>query len=46
VAGPAGVQAILRIFSEEIARTLTLMGVGSLDELGPEWLERAPQTTG
>lgn len=37
-AGPAGVEHIIEIFREEIRRTMTLMGVGKLDELNPDWL--------
>jgi L-lactate dehydrogenase (cytochrome)/(S)-mandelate dehydrogenase len=36
--GPAGVEAVLRIFREEISRTLTLMGVPSLADLNSGWL--------
>jgi L-lactate dehydrogenase (cytochrome)/(S)-mandelate dehydrogenase len=41
--GPPGVRAVFRILHDEIERTLTLMGVGSLDELGPDWLAPADQ---
>jgi L-lactate dehydrogenase (cytochrome)/(S)-mandelate dehydrogenase len=41
--GPPGVRAVFRILHDEIERTLTLMGVGSLDELGPDWLAPAGQ---
>jgi isopentenyl diphosphate isomerase/L-lactate dehydrogenase-like FMN-dependent dehydrogenase len=37
-AGPAGVEHIIEIFRQEIARTMTLMGVGSLKELDTSWL--------
>ncbi|MCW2539983.1 MAG: alpha-hydroxy-acid oxidizing enzyme [Frankiales bacterium] len=37
-AGPAGAQHIIEIFREEIKRTMTLMGVGSLKELDSSWL--------
>lgn len=36
--GPEGAEHVIRIFREEISRTLTLMGVGSLKELDPSWL--------
>jgi isopentenyl diphosphate isomerase/L-lactate dehydrogenase-like FMN-dependent dehydrogenase len=36
--GPEGARKVLEIFRDEMARTLTLMGVGSLEELGPDWL--------
>ncbi len=36
--GPAGVEDILRIFREEMIRTLTLMGVTDIAELAPSWL--------
>ncbi|SEO49197.1 alpha-hydroxy acid oxidase [Trujillonella endophytica] len=41
VDGADGVRAVLEIFREEIQRTLTLMGVESLEHLGPEWLAPA-----
>jgi isopentenyl diphosphate isomerase/L-lactate dehydrogenase-like FMN-dependent dehydrogenase len=41
VDGAAGVTTVLEILREEIQRTLTLMGVESLDQLGPEWLAPA-----
>jgi L-lactate dehydrogenase (cytochrome)/(S)-mandelate dehydrogenase len=44
VDGPAGARRVVEILRDEIARTLTLMGVGSLDELGPEWLLPAGTT--
>jgi L-lactate dehydrogenase (cytochrome)/(S)-mandelate dehydrogenase len=37
-AGPAGAQHVIEIFREEIKRTMTLMGVGSLKELDSSWL--------
>jgi len=37
-AGPAGAEHIIQIFREEIKRTMTLMGVGSLKELDESWL--------
>lgn len=37
-AGPAGVEHIIEIFRQEIARTMTLMGVGSLKDLDASWL--------
>lgn len=37
-AGPAGVEHVIEIFRQEIARTMTLMGVGSLAELNASWL--------
>jgi isopentenyl diphosphate isomerase/L-lactate dehydrogenase-like FMN-dependent dehydrogenase len=36
--GAAGVEHVLRIFGEEIARTMTLMGVAHVSELGPNLL--------
>jgi L-lactate dehydrogenase (cytochrome)/(S)-mandelate dehydrogenase len=36
--GPAGAEHVIEILREEIKRTMTLMGVGSLKELGPQWL--------
>jgi len=38
VAGEAGVRAVLRILRTEIARTLTLMGVGGVHDLDRSWL--------
>jgi isopentenyl diphosphate isomerase/L-lactate dehydrogenase-like FMN-dependent dehydrogenase len=37
-AGPAGAEHVIEIFREEIRRTMTLMGVGRLEDLGPDWL--------
>jgi isopentenyl diphosphate isomerase/L-lactate dehydrogenase-like FMN-dependent dehydrogenase len=37
-AGPAGAEHVIQIFREEIKRTMTLMGVGSLKELDESWL--------
>lgn len=37
-AGPAGAEHVIQILAEEMRRTMTLMGVGSLKELSPEWL--------
>jgi isopentenyl diphosphate isomerase/L-lactate dehydrogenase-like FMN-dependent dehydrogenase len=37
-AGPAGAEHVVRIFREEIARVMTLMGVDSLADLDPSWL--------
>ena len=37
-AGPAGVEHVIDIFREELARAMTLMGVKSIKELGREWL--------
>lgn len=39
--GEAGVFGVLEIFREEITRTLTLMGLASVTELGPEHVRRA-----
>lgn len=39
--GEAGVRGVLEIFREEITRTLTLMGLASVAELGPEHVRRA-----
>lgn len=36
--GPAGAEHVVNIFREEIARTLTLMGVRSVKELDRSWL--------
>ena len=36
--GPAGVEHVIEIFTQEIRRTMTLMGVGRLSDLGPDWL--------
>jgi isopentenyl diphosphate isomerase/L-lactate dehydrogenase-like FMN-dependent dehydrogenase len=36
--GPAGAEHVIQIFREEIKRTMTLMGVGSLKELDESWL--------
>ena len=36
--GPAGVERILKIFREEIMRTLTLMGITDLSQLDASWL--------
>lgn len=41
VDGPAGVSVVLDILREELERTLILMGVGDLGELGASWLARA-----
>lgn len=38
--GQAGVEDVLRILREEMVRTMTLMGVHHVDELGPQWLVR------
>jgi L-lactate dehydrogenase (cytochrome)/(S)-mandelate dehydrogenase len=38
VAGPAGAEHIVRIFREEIARCMTLMGVAKLADLDESWL--------
>lgn len=43
--GPAGVSHVLDIFREEIERTMTLMGAGSLDELDRSWLIPAADHT-
>ena len=40
-AGGTGVEHILQIFREEISRTLTLLGCGSIDELDRSMLTRA-----
>jgi len=36
--GEDGVVDVLRILRTELARTMTLMGVHKLNDLGPEWL--------
>ena len=36
--GPAGVAHVLQILKEEIARTMTLMGVDRLEDLDESWL--------
>jgi L-lactate dehydrogenase (cytochrome)/(S)-mandelate dehydrogenase len=36
--GPAGAEHVLEILRQEIVRTMTLMGVTSVKELGPDWL--------
>ncbi|WP_255347376.1 alpha-hydroxy acid oxidase [Blastococcus sp. URHD0036] len=41
VDGEDGVRSVLEIFREEIYRTLTLMGVSTLAQLGPQWLAPA-----
>jgi isopentenyl diphosphate isomerase/L-lactate dehydrogenase-like FMN-dependent dehydrogenase len=38
VGGPAGAEHVINIFREEMARAMTLMGVKTLKDLGPEWL--------
>jgi isopentenyl diphosphate isomerase/L-lactate dehydrogenase-like FMN-dependent dehydrogenase len=38
--GEAGVAAVLEIFREELERTLTLMGVSAVRDLGPDQLAR------
>jgi L-lactate dehydrogenase (cytochrome)/(S)-mandelate dehydrogenase len=38
VSGSSGAEHIVEIFREEIRRTMTLMGVGSLKELDASWL--------
>jgi L-lactate dehydrogenase (cytochrome)/(S)-mandelate dehydrogenase len=38
VNGPAGAQDVVEIFRQEMNRAMTLMGVKSLKDLGPEWL--------
>jgi isopentenyl diphosphate isomerase/L-lactate dehydrogenase-like FMN-dependent dehydrogenase len=39
--GQAGVEQVLRILREELKRSLTLMGCGSLAELDPGWVRPA-----
>jgi isopentenyl diphosphate isomerase/L-lactate dehydrogenase-like FMN-dependent dehydrogenase len=41
--GPEGVVHVLRILEEEMARTLALMGLGSIDEVTRESLIPARQ---
>lgn len=41
VDGETGVHRVLEIFRQEILRAMTLMGVETLDRLGPQWLTRA-----
>ncbi|SEO49700.1 alpha-hydroxy acid oxidase [Trujillonella endophytica] len=36
--GPAGAQDVVEILRQEIRRTMTLMGVATVKELGPSWL--------
>ncbi len=36
--GPAGVEHVLQILRDETARVMTLMGVASLEQLGPHCL--------
>jgi isopentenyl diphosphate isomerase/L-lactate dehydrogenase-like FMN-dependent dehydrogenase len=36
--GPAGAEHVINIFPGEISRTLTLMGVRSVEELDKSWL--------
>jgi isopentenyl diphosphate isomerase/L-lactate dehydrogenase-like FMN-dependent dehydrogenase len=38
VGGPAGAEHVINIFREEMSRAMTLMGVKSLKDLGPDWL--------
>jgi L-lactate dehydrogenase (cytochrome)/(S)-mandelate dehydrogenase len=38
VAGAAGVEYIIRIFRQEMTRTMTLMGVERLAQLDSSWL--------
>jgi isopentenyl diphosphate isomerase/L-lactate dehydrogenase-like FMN-dependent dehydrogenase len=40
VDGAEGVRSVVEIFREEMQRTMTLMGVEGLKELGPQWLVR------
>lgn len=40
-AGPAGAQHVIEIFADEIRRTLILMGVTSVADLGPAWIAPA-----
>ena len=44
-AGQAGVVRVLEILEDEITSAMGLMGVTSLDELGPEYLREAEQVT-
>ena len=41
--GPAGVAHVLNILREEVARTMTLMGVERLEDLNESWLIPAQQ---
>jgi isopentenyl diphosphate isomerase/L-lactate dehydrogenase-like FMN-dependent dehydrogenase len=43
VDGPAGAQHVIEILRQEMVRAMTLMGVKSLKDLGPEWLLPANQ---
>ncbi len=38
VGGPAGAEHVINIFREEMSRAMTLMGVKTIKDLGPEWL--------
>ena len=39
-AGELGVDAVLAMFDADLRRTMSLLGVNRVDELGPEYLER------
>jgi isopentenyl diphosphate isomerase/L-lactate dehydrogenase-like FMN-dependent dehydrogenase len=45
-AGQPGVERVLAIFREEIARTLTLMGCEGATSLSPHWLRPCPPEVG
>jgi isopentenyl diphosphate isomerase/L-lactate dehydrogenase-like FMN-dependent dehydrogenase len=38
VGGPAGAEHVISILREEMTRTMTLMGVAGLGDLGPSWV--------
>ena len=38
VNGPAGAEHVINIFRQEMTRAMTLMGVKTVKDLGPEWL--------
>jgi len=43
-AGPAGAEHVVNILRDEITRTMTLMGVASISDLGTSWLLPADTT--